>query len=891
MKQSFIIVHQMTLIPGAKLGPFEIIGALGSGGMGEVYRAHDARLGRDVAIKVLPERFSKDPDRMRRFEQEARAAGVLNHPNILAIYDVGTHEGSPYVVSELLEGGTLREVLESGSITFRRAIDHAAQIASGLSAAHDKGIIHRDLKPENVFITNDSRVKILDFGLAKLTETKPDHQSALPTVAGGTEPGVVMGTAGYMSPEQVRGQTVDQRSDIFSFGCILYEMLSGRRAFHGESGIETMNAILKEEPPDLIAGHPDIPLALDRIIRRCLEKLPDRRFRSASDLEFALHTVSALGGSGSLVVAAEKRHSFSTRFAFTVVTLLAVAALATVAGILAVRRPQVRSAPLWNGSLLVGGSTVPFGPRVSPDGRMVAFQIMVDGQTQVAVLQVNSGDWEMRTYERSEGTIFNVAWSSDGTKLFYDRLRGDRDRVFSVPAVGGPERLVLDDARIPESLADGSILINRLIDGRFQLHRFWPNTAKLEALPAFPLIRAPAAPVRSTPDGQQAVFYGYEPNPASTADSVAHLYRLDLTTKRVTRLAANFELGTAPTSVAFPLAVSPDGKEALVDIPSGDLHRVVAVPMDGRSSERTLLSLTATPHFIDAGSDGSIYVDQVDFRLEVVRTNVNGTVVERLARSTIAPTYCSEMLALADGRVLFPAQVAAQARLMAAAPGKEPKPFVGTTEETAPPLTRIGLNQIAFLLGHEGNAVIGIASESDGRLIRRMDVPGGSITCMATAADGKTIYYTRDRTLWALPAAGGESYKLADADSIAVNPATGDIVLQRNESNGSQFFRFDPVNQREQLIEIRSGDNTAASTFPILTSGAVAPDGRIVVPIAPRDSWAYKLGLLDPATGIIKRIPMNYDGGLINPAWTSDGHIVFAGVPVQSSIWRFRPVE
>ena len=245
----------MSLAAGSKLGPYEILGQIGAGGMGEVYRAKDPRLGREVAIKVLPASFSSDADRLRRFEQEARAAGVLNHPNITAVYDIGANQsdGAPYVVQELLEGETLRSVLAGGKPSQRKALEYAAQIAHGLAAAHEKGIVHRDLKPENLFVTKDGRVKILDFGLAKLTQLEDSSSIAtnLPTEAKGTEPGVVLGTLGYMSPEQVRGKPADARSDIFSFGAILYEMLSGKRAFQGDSAADTMSAILKEDPPDL----------------------------------------------------------------------------------------------------------------------------------------------------------------------------------------------------------------------------------------------------------------------------------------------------------------------------------------------------------------------------------------------------------------------------------------------------------------------------------------------------------------------------------------------------------------------------------------------------------------------------------------------------------------
>src|SRR5262249_46959275 len=289
----------MTISAGSRLGPYEVVSPLGAGGMGEVYRARDTRLGREVAIKVLPPSLSADADRLRRFEQEARAAGVLNHPNITAVYDIGEHCGAPYVVQELLEGETLRQALAGAKLPPRKAIEYALQIAHGLAAAHEKGIVHRDLKPENLFVTKDGRVKILDFGLAKLVhaETGPEA-TGLPTVTGGTEPGVVLGTLGYMSPEQVKGKAADARSDIFSFGAILYEMLSGRRAFHGDSAAETMSAILREEPPDLSVTNQSISPGLERIVRHCIEKNPEQRFHSAHDVAFALEALPGLSTPG-----------------------------------------------------------------------------------------------------------------------------------------------------------------------------------------------------------------------------------------------------------------------------------------------------------------------------------------------------------------------------------------------------------------------------------------------------------------------------------------------------------------------------------------------------------------------------------------------------------------
>jgi serine/threonine protein kinase/Tol biopolymer transport system component len=280
----------MALPAGSKLGPYEILAQIGAGGMGEVYRARDSRLGRDVALKILPEDVSGEPHRAIRFEREARAASALNHPNIISVYDVGREGDIAYIVSELVDGESLRHTIAQGPIPARRVIEIATQMAEGLAAAHAAGIVHRDLKPENVMLTREGRVKILDFGLAwQAFSSTGGHPDTTPTEPAVTNPGVVMGTVGYMSPEQVRAQVVDTRSDIFSAGVIVYEMLTGRRAFTGASSVEVMHAILKNDPPDIEA---QISPGLERIVRRCLEKEPARRFQSAADLGFAIQAVS-----------------------------------------------------------------------------------------------------------------------------------------------------------------------------------------------------------------------------------------------------------------------------------------------------------------------------------------------------------------------------------------------------------------------------------------------------------------------------------------------------------------------------------------------------------------------------------------------------------------------
>jgi Tol biopolymer transport system component len=301
----------MALTAGARLGPYEIVSLIGAGGMGEVYKARDTRLGRDVAVKVLPASFAVDPERLRRFEQEARAVAALSHSGILAVYDIGQHDGTPYLVSELLEGESLRELLARGPLSHRRAVGYAIQIAQGLAAAHSKDIAHRDLKPDNLFITRDGHVKILDFGLAKTIEKRggpvAGQTDATVTVQGtATDAGLVMGTVGYMSPEQVRGVAVDCRTDIFSFGAVLYEMLTGQRAFKRDTAAETMTAILNDDPPELQQSAQPVPPALERTVRHCLEKSPDQRFQSARDLAFDLESLTSLTGSGGVAAAKGK---------------------------------------------------------------------------------------------------------------------------------------------------------------------------------------------------------------------------------------------------------------------------------------------------------------------------------------------------------------------------------------------------------------------------------------------------------------------------------------------------------------------------------------------------------------------------------------------------------
>jgi serine/threonine protein kinase/Tol biopolymer transport system component len=500
-----------TISPNTTLAHYSIICKIGAGGMGEVYRARDTRLDREVAIKILPRIYATDTDRLKRFEQEARATSALNHPNILTVYDIGTHEGSPYIVAELLSGEELRDHLNNGEMPRRNAVDYALQIANGLAAAHEKGITHRDLKPENVFVTADGRVKILDFGLAKLRPQRNDViSSEIATAKQITDPGTVMGTVGYMSPEQIRGQDADHRSDIFSFGAILYEMLSGQRAFRRETMAETMTAILKEEPSELSETSTKINPALEKIVRRCLEKKPERRFQSASDLGFAIEALSTSSSTRPptqvdtpVLPRANRRISLITAGA-VLALLVIVAAVFLISrswsrssGGTAVRRVAIplttplalgKYCPLGigrtaialspDGSLLVyageqngksqlfarpldsfdarpvPGTEGAYAPFFSPDGRWIAF--FAANTLQKVSLQ---GGQPVTLCESR--TSHGGAWGPDDTILFAD---GEGTRLVRISAAGGEPKTIVTLGELnqgdwgfsnPEFLPDG----------------------------------------------------------------------------------------------------------------------------------------------------------------------------------------------------------------------------------------------------------------------------------------------------------------------------------------------------------------------------------------------------------------------------------------------------
>jgi eukaryotic-like serine/threonine-protein kinase len=561
--------------------------------MGEVYRARDPRLKREVAIKVLPQALSLDPDRLRRFEQEALATAALNHPNILAVFDIGTNQGSPYVVSELLEGETLRERLRGGSLAVRKALDYALQIANGLAAAHEKGIIHRDLKPENLFLTKDGRVKILDFGLAKLTQTESGVHNSLPTLTHATELGTVMGTAGYMSPEQVRGAVVDPRSDIFSFGVILYEMLSGKRAFHRDTPADTMSAILKEDPPELSETNRNVSPALERVLQHCLEKNPEQRFHSARDLAFDLDSVSNQSGTASRLRAiSDPKKSYWKQAAGALIVLLALGGTYYAA-----KNNAPALAPHFHQLTFQRGSI--YGAKFAPDGQSILYSAAWNGALKEQVYSTRTDALMSRPIDLQDSEILSI--SSKGEMALRQKSDNNdvpRGMLSVVPLTGGAPRELLGDVLQASWSRDGENLA--------AVHSVGPEW-RLEypiGKTIYTTRTGYVSDIAVSPDGKRIAFFDH-PNYADTRGYVA-LVDLD---GKATRL-------TKEWSDLTGLAWSRSGDEVwFTGSDAGINSALYAVNLSGQL--RDLLHIPGRLHLFDISKEGQVLIANEATRQEV----------------------------------------------------------------------------------------------------------------------------------------------------------------------------------------------------------------------------------------------------------------------------------
>jgi dipeptidyl aminopeptidase/acylaminoacyl peptidase len=593
----------MSLPAGTQLGPYELVSLIGAGGMGEVYKARDLRLGRDIAVKVMPVSFAAEPERLRRFEQEARAVASLSHPNILAVHDIGQHQNQPFMVSELLDGESLRNVLARGALPQRKAIDYAVQIAHGLAAAHSKDIAHRDLKPDNIFITREGRVKILDFGLAKTVQKAAavradDGLTAMTGLGPATDVGAVMGTVGYMSPEQVRGGVVDCRTDIFSFGAVLYEMLTGVRAFKRDTAAETMTAILNEDPPELSLVGSAIAPALERTVRHCLEKAPEQRFQSARDLAFDLESFSTLTPAG-LVAAPKPAAARSWWYAVAAAALLALGGLAAWRMTIAMRTPLVprfRQVTFRRGQL--------DNARFTPDGQNMIYTASLEGGQPeiytVGAKAIGGHSLGIRNARllavSSRGELAVALAPKDLTSIL---TPGNLSRTFADNGAPKPE---IANVEAADFTPDGSAMaIVRQVSGKgCQLE--YPIGKVLYTETAID-------DLRFSPNGKYLAFISHD----NAFDDRGPIVILRSTGEKV---------ATSPIfESAQGLAWSPDGNEVWITSPleSAEIH---AFSLSGKV--RVPLAVPGRLRMMDIAQDGQLLVAQGIARRGLVVSTQNG---------------------------------------------------------------------------------------------------------------------------------------------------------------------------------------------------------------------------------------------------------------------------
>jgi eukaryotic-like serine/threonine-protein kinase len=878
----------MPVAAGTKLGPYEVLQLLGAGGMGEVYRARDSRLKRDVAVKVLPNNLAYDPQRASRFEREAQLLASLNHPNIASIYGLEESGNVRAFVMELVEGFTLAERIARGPLRLSEALAIARQIAEALEYAHERGIVHRDLKPANIKVAPDDSVKVLDFGLAKaLSDDSPlDDISTSPTLtAAATRAGVILGTAAYMSPEQARGRAVDRRTDIWAFGCVMFEMLTGKLAFSGETTTDTLSAVLTKEP-DLASLPASTPANIRRLISRCLQKDLKKRLQAIGDARVDIEdqlTARDLGQIADPQPQAVPLRSAKSRSKYwSALALAAAVAAVLAASVFALRlNPRLARNQDWTADM-VAGPPVSMDPRISPDGHTLAFQAMVGNVTQVAVSSPDTGNWTLLTHDRQHGFVNEITWAPDGSKLYYDRVIAVPAGIYSIPALGGAERLILDRAGCPQALPDGSLLLIRQdTKSRWQIVHFWPDSQRLEPLPGWVDITT-TIPMRSFPDGKEAIFIGTIGDP----DSSVELYAMDISTGK-TRLLAP-QLLNRRNNESFPVAATADNRGVLVDVAAGDLHRLVFVPRDGKGVVQTVMTLTKPSWYLESAKDGTLYLDQLERPHEVVRFPVTGGTPEVLGSSdTYVPAdHYMNPVETTSGRFLLDTVFSSRGRLLVAKPGEDFVPLLDTNDDTSSPATALGNDQVAFVLGSGKSAMVVVASATEGRIIRWLQgTKGKQITALAASTDFKTVYFGSEGSIWSVPAEDGSPRKIGAGENVSVDPNGHDLVITQTVQSNPILTRVSLDSGKTEQIHLEGGHFLA----PVPSGDrAINRQGKMLVTISPSDSWFYRVAVLDLAKGSITPIKVSYSGDTLSPNWTGDGRVISVGLPLRSHIWRFR---
>jgi eukaryotic-like serine/threonine-protein kinase len=868
---------------GQSVSHYRILDKLGAGGMGEVYRAQDTNLNRQVAIKALPDLFSGDPERLARFEREAQLLASLNHPNIAMIFGMERVERELLLVMELVEGPTLAELLEKGPLPVEEALEIGRRIAEGLEAAHEKGIIHRDLKPANIKITPEGNVKILDFGLAKALTGEAEATSATqsPTITEAmTRPGVILGTAAYMSPEQARGATVDKRADIWAFGVVLFEMLTGQTCFTGDTIPDILAAVVRAEP-DWTKLPDGTPPRVRDMLRKCLAKDRKQRLRDIGDARLELEAALAPGASitaGIQAALPQVRRTGASRFERSAWALLLIILVAATFFITrwAAREP---AATVWKGSLL-GGPAIAITPKLSPKDGTLAFQALEDGQFQIAIMTKDGDNWRVLTKDRDKGWIFQHSWAWDGNHIYYDRFTDGPRGIYKVSVMGGEERPVWPNAMSPEALPDGSLLGLHVIAGKNQVFQFWPDTGKTIEFPVEVSILG-ASRLRAFPDGLKAAVIG-----AMIGDGPqekTHLLLLDLVTRSVRRLETGLPQGEENLK---SLTISSDGAHILAVNAEGAYLYIIEVAINGSRPPRTIMGSTQRVSGLDMDGDGNLFVDQYEEPVDLLRVSPEQNTANWITQFPYAPTQNGSLLCLPGERVVLPLPGTKGVRLMLIDGRGERIPLAGASEWASLPVTRAGPGQIACLIGPEPSPTIALITTDTQMITRRIPFDKGHITSLASSPDGRTLYCAADNMVWKIPISGGEPGPMRAGKFISVDPLGQYMIVQTVEANKSSLIRV-PLNggqEREIPLDGPYGLESLAGIGP-----QSIRNGRMLVSLTSSDQYHNAAGMIDLATGHVTRWKIDYAGAIIQLAWTEDGKITAFAVGLKSSLWKFQP--
>ena len=865
--------------PGSKLAHYEIVGSLGAGGMGEVYRARDTRLNREVAIKIIPDAFATDPDRVMRFTREAQTLASLNHPHIAQIFGIeetsaSKHSGTRALVMELVPGDTLADRIARGPIPVDEAIPIARQIAEALEAAHEAGIVHRDLKPANIKLRPDGTVKVLDFGLAKAVESGPHGQvnpinSPTITSPAFTHAGIILGTAAYMSPEQARGRPVDKRSDIWAFGCVLFEMLTSKPAFPGDSITDVIAAVVKNEPDlELLPAHtaPNVR----RVLTRCLRKDRNTRLRDIGDARLDLTEADSVHPIATVVAR-------RTSLPLVAMTVIAAGAIA-IAGWLWLRSQAPPTPGRWS-AVLVGGPPTIMQPALSPDGQLLAFQTLVEGQSQIGVLKPGVGTWRVLTSDRTRGLAVIHDWAMDGSRIYYDRQTDTLNGIFSVPALGGDERLVLENAGFPFVMPNGDLLFQRInADRQLQLHRFSPGTGAIEALPAVPDTGESDDAVVASLDGKRVYFYG---RPLDDIAARTGFYQLDLESRRVDPVA-NVSL-REPVS----MAVKRDNGDIYIGGRAGDAFQILRMSAALPAPEPVLTIPEAARFDVDRNGDLFVTLRARPSEIYAFPPATKG-VAERLGtiptmnirqRQSIAP--------LPNGTFLVGSRGSDHDRLLVVHPQRQPTTLIEGTEDTRPPVAAVGAQHAVMMMGPVASPDIAIVNTADGRLVRRFHAPAAEIGSLDASPDGRTLYYTHGGSVWSLSAQGGTPTKLGAGDSLTVEHDTGDLIVKLDESARIRLVRMKPTGGAVAEIPLRGELRLIQRA---LMPGAVRK-GKLVLGLASADSWFWHAATIDLETGEVTKLATVNPSDFHFATWRADGVPIGFGFGLNTSLWHFTARE